>query len=149
MVFRVVYSRHTMKKKRVFFLSILIVGLITLTLIEEHNWFSDENKVEFKQAGSFIFGGNKAFVFYVTDTIWSEIEKHGLSLEYEPGNMIASFYYLENSNAPDLSLARNYMDAVDKGQTTECVAAFWKNGEPLLIKFPARSWPAKYKIKEN
>nr|MDQ3393161.1 hypothetical protein [Bacteroidota bacterium] len=86
-----------------------------------------------------------AYVFYVSDTAWAEIEKHGLSLEQEKGTIIASFYYLEKSNAPDLSLAKNYMDAVNKSQTYDCIAAFWRNGSPLLIKFPAKSWPASFK----
>jgi len=123
----------------------LILGLIGLTLLEEHGYFTKKNKISFKQVGSFINGDNKAFVFYVTDTLWAEIEKHGLALDHQNGNMVASFYYLENSNAPDLSFARNYMDAVDKGQTYDCIAAFWRNGEPLLIKFPAKSWPSIYK----
>jgi len=132
-----------MKKKRIFILSILIIGLVTLTLVEERNWFYNENKIRFKKAGAFTMGENKAFVFYVSDTLWSEIEKHALTLDHNKGSITASFYYLEISNAPDLSLARNYMDAIDKGQTFDCVAAFWKNGEPLLIKHPAKSWPVK------
>lgn len=134
-----------MKKKRILFLSLLVIGLVTVTLMEEHNYFSSKDKIRFKQAGSYTNGPNKAYVFYVSDTSWLEIEKHGLSLEQEKGSLIASFYYLENSNAPDLSLARNYLDAVDKGQTYDCVAAFWRNGEPLLIKYPAKSWPASRK----
>lgn len=136
---------YHMRKKRIFFLSILIIGLIALTLMEERNWFSQKESISFKKAGSYIVGDNKVFVFYVSDTAWAKIEKHGLSLDHEKGSITAAFYYLENSNAPDLSLARNYMDAVDKGQTYECVAAFWKNGDPLLIKFPARSWPTNHR----
>jgi hypothetical protein len=130
-----------MQKKQVIGLILLIVTLVAITLLEENKWlFNKENQVTFQRKESYIIGRNRAYIYSVSDTIWSEIENHGKKLDHKKGTITASFYYLENSRIPRISTAKNFIDAIDKGQTSECVAAFWINGDTKMIKFPARAW---------
>jgi hypothetical protein len=130
-----------MQKKQIIGLILLVISLIAVTLMEENKWlFNTGSGVTFQRKESFILGRNRAFIYSVSDTIWSEIETHGKNLDHKKGTITAAFYYLENSRIPKISSSKNYIDAIDKGQTSDCVAAFWVNGDTKLIKFPAKAW---------
>ncbi|CAN5252232.1 hypothetical protein BH23BAC1_BH23BAC1_16240 [soil metagenome] len=130
-----------MKKKQIIGLILLVIGLLAITLMEENKWlFNKESNVTFQRKESFLLGRNRAFIYSVSDTLWSEIENHGKNLDHKKGTITAAFYYLNNTRIPRISSAKNFIDAIDKGQTSDCVAAFWINGDTKLIKFPARAW---------
>lgn len=123
--------------KKIFGLTLLVFILISFTLIEEFKWLKNRNDVTFEKSSSYLSSKNRIFVYQVSDTVWSKIENHGKSLEYEDGGLTASFYYLNNFPVPDLSTAKNYIDAIDKGQTSNCVAIYWLNGDSKLVKYPS------------
>lgn len=126
-----------MNNKKIFGLTLLVLILISFTLIEEFKWLKDRNDVTFRETSSYLSAKNRIFVYQVSDTVWSRIERHGKGLEYEDGGLTASFYYLSTFPVPDLSTAKNYIDAIDKGQTSNCVAIYWLNGNSKFVKYPS------------
>jgi len=124
------------------FRNLLLLGIVTI-------FFANCSDSSFEQVGYFKQNKYRVFTFYINSSIkydkdsipnelWEKITKDGKSQKHTEGCQTQSFYYLNRSDAPDITMFDNFINVVDKAYDNKPLAVYFKDerGNEGLIKYP-------------
>jgi hypothetical protein len=129
---------NTNAKKFATIFMLLIAVVIIISIIASPD--KDEYSITFQEIGYYTAPNHfRVYTFYVSDTNFSEIRKHGDQLFRSEDCATVAFYYTDRDLCRNMLQATDFYNALKIGYQKGCIAEYFndRKGEVRFTHFPS------------
>lgn len=116
---------------------IVVAAIIVISIISTPG--KNSSSVTFTEVGYYTAPNKfRVHTFYVSDTNFTKIKKHGDQLFRTEGCATVAFYYTDRNLCYNMTQATGFQNALEIGYQKGCIAEYFNNwnGEVRFTKFP-------------